>query len=123
VGLRIGELARRSGVGISTLRAWETRHQFPRPERSASGHRVYSETDVELIAAVVRLVSDGLTLPSAIARVSTGGPGARPEGEGQSLLLGQILDAVDEGVWVAPTVGPGTPTAEWPSCFTPQWTG
>ena len=87
-------------MGVSTLRAWETRYQFPQPERSTSGHRVYSETDVELIAAVVRLVSDGLTLPSAIARVTASGSGARPEGEGEALLLGQILDAVQEGVWV-----------------------
>lgn len=94
-------MARRTGVGVSTLRAWETRYQFPLPERSASGHRVYSESDVERIAAVVRLVADGLTLPSAVGRVSASGSGARPEGEGQSLLLGQILDAVDEGVWVA----------------------
>jgi len=31
MGLRIGELARRTGVGVSTLRAWENRFRFLQP--------------------------------------------------------------------------------------------
>ena len=34
MGLPVGELARRTGVGVSTLRAWERRFQFLVPERS-----------------------------------------------------------------------------------------
>ena len=101
VGMRIGELARRTGVGASTLRAWERRFRFPIPERTPSGQRSYAEADIERVEAVLRLVSEGLTLPAAITRVASIGPGARPEGEAESLLLGQILDAAEQGVWVS----------------------
>ena len=99
--MRVGDLARRTGVGVSTLRAWERRFSFPQPQRSAAGQRLYAEADVELIDAVVRLIGDGLKLPAAIARVATAGPAALPAGEGEALLYGQILHAADQGVWVA----------------------
>ena len=31
VGMRVGDMARRTGVGVSTLRAWERRFSFPKP--------------------------------------------------------------------------------------------
>lgn len=98
--MRVGDLAQRTGVGVSTLRAWERRFNFPQPQRSAAGHRLYGEADVELIDAVVRLIGAGLTLPAAIARVATAGPAALPAGEGEALLYGQILHAADQGIWV-----------------------
>jgi len=100
VALRVGELSRRTGVGVSTLRAWEARFGFLNPRRSPSGHRQYDDADVDRVNAVVRLVGEGLTLPGAIARVSSAGPGALPSGEGEALLYGQVLQAVGQGVWV-----------------------
>src|SRR5579871_2707063 len=100
VALRVGELSRRTGVGVSTLRAWEARFGFLNPRRSPAGHRQYDDADVDRVNAVVRLVGEGLTLPGAIARVSTAGPGALPSGEGEALLYGQVLQAVGQGVWV-----------------------
>jgi len=101
MGLRIGELARRTGVGVSTLRAWESRFRFLQPERSSAGHRLYLESDVDRVDAVLRLVSEGLTLSAAIARVSSVGAGAQPAGEGEALLYGQILQVAGEGIWVS----------------------
>src|SRR5579862_5017917 len=98
--MRIGELARRTGVGISTLRAWEARFQFLIPERSPAGHRLYADADVERVNAVLRLVGEGLTLPAAIARVSSAGLGALLNGHGEALLYAQVLQAVGQGVWV-----------------------
>jgi PAS domain S-box-containing protein len=100
MSLRVGELARRTGVGVSTLRAWERRFRFLEPARSAAGHRLYSEEDVERVNSVQRLVAEGLTLPAAIARVTAVGAGATPAGEAEALLYGQILQAVGHGVWV-----------------------
>jgi PAS domain S-box-containing protein len=97
--MRIGELASRTGVGVSTLRAWERRFSFPAPQRSSAGHRVYDSADVELVDAVVRLLAEGLTLPSAIARVTSAGPAAFPTGEAETLLYNQILQSVDQGIW------------------------
>lgn len=99
--MRIGELARRTGVGVSALRAWERRYQLLHPERSPAGHRLYGEDDVDRVRAVVRLVEEGLNLSAAVARVAQDGPGARPLGEGEELLHGQILDRAGIGVWVA----------------------
>lgn len=98
--MRVGELSRRTGVGISTLRAWETRFGFLQPSRSASGQRVYSEADVKLVAAVNRLLAEGLTLSAAVGRIAASGPWAPTTGESDALLLHQIVQAMDQGVWV-----------------------
>lgn len=66
-GLTIREVAARTGVEAATLRMWEQRHGVPRPQRLESGHRRYSEADVELIDRVVREREAGLELRSAIA--------------------------------------------------------
>jgi PAS domain S-box-containing protein len=100
MGMRVGELARRTGVGVSTLRAWETRYAFLEPQRSPAGHRMYDEADVERVNAVHRLVGEGLTLAAAIARVASIGTVAPPAGEAEALLYGQILQAVGQGIWV-----------------------
>lgn len=98
MGMRVGELARRTGVGVSTLRAWERRFQFLQPERSPAGHRLYEESDVDRVDAVLRLVAEGLTLAAAITRVGTG---MLQAGEAEAMLYGQILEAAEQGVWVA----------------------
>src|SRR5690348_12807740 len=98
--MRIGELARRSGVGVSTLRAWERRFGFLEPERTPSGHRLYSEADLERVATALQLLGDGLTLPAAIAK-ATANADVLADGEGDRLLYGQILYAADDGVWVS----------------------
>jgi DICT domain-containing protein len=67
-GLSIGEFARRTGIGISTLRAWERRHGFPIAQRLPSGHRRYSEKDVEAIVELERERRSGSTLEAALAR-------------------------------------------------------
>ena len=67
-GLTIGAVADRTAVSVPVLRAWEVRYGFPRPARSASGHRRYSDRDVELILRVVRERRAGLSLEAAIER-------------------------------------------------------
>jgi PAS domain S-box-containing protein len=99
--MRVGELARRTGVGVTTLRAWERRFGLLEPNRSRGGQRLYAEADVESIAAVRRLQAEGLTLPAAVARVRSAGAGALPTGEGETLLLYQIIQAAGEGIWVS----------------------
>ena len=69
--LTIGELARRTGVSTATLRMWETRHEFPRPQRLASGHRRYAESDIAQVDLVVRRRDAGVRLDIAIAEALT----------------------------------------------------
>jgi PAS domain S-box-containing protein len=96
----VGELSRRTGVGISTLRAWESRFGLLQPTRSASGQRLYAESDVERVAAVTRLVAEGLTLSAAVGRIATAGPWALTAGESDALLLHQVMQSLHQGIWV-----------------------
>ncbi|HUC36903.1 MAG TPA: PAS domain S-box protein [Acidimicrobiales bacterium] len=98
--MRVGELARRTGVGVSTLRAWESRFGVLEPTRSASGQRLYDEADVERVGTICRLVTEGLTLSAAIGRVANAGPAAAAAGEDEAFLLRQLVQAVDQGICV-----------------------
>ena len=66
--LTIREVAKQTGVPEGTLRMWETRYGFPVPERLPSGHRRYSEDDVQRVRQVARDREAGMSMPSAIER-------------------------------------------------------
>jgi len=76
-GLRIRDVVERTGVGEATLRAWERRYDFPAPVRLPSGHRRYTESDVERVRQVVRLRDTGLAVHVAIDRARGGQAGPR----------------------------------------------
>lgn len=97
--MRIGELAKRTGIESGTLRAWERRFGLFSPTRSKGGQRQYSETDVARVLAVRRLVDEGLTLAAAAERVVRAGDSPTPS-ESESRLLEQILESLDEAVLV-----------------------
>ena len=67
-GLTIREVVERTGVSAATLRMWETRYGFPRPERRPSGHRRYSEEECRRVSRVVGDRDAGLSLQAAIER-------------------------------------------------------
>lgn len=67
-GLSIGELARQTGVPAATLRSWEDRYGFPRPQRLAAGHRRYAKSDTAVIGEVLRLRESGMSLQAAIGQ-------------------------------------------------------
>lgn len=58
--IRIGELARRTGVSQRLLRYYESRGLLT-PRRLPSGYREYQECDVELVARIRRLLAAGLS--------------------------------------------------------------
>ncbi len=37
-----------TGLAADTLRAWERRYGLPMPQRTAGGHRLYSQRDIEI---------------------------------------------------------------------------
>ncbi|WP_165807258.1 DICT sensory domain-containing protein [Nocardioides currus] len=65
----IGTLAERTGLTPTVLRAWEQRFDFPRGRRLDSGHRRFTQAEVEMVTEVLAARESGLTLPQAIARV------------------------------------------------------
>jgi DNA-binding transcriptional MerR regulator len=62
----IGVVTRVTGVPTATLRAWERRYGFPIAERSAGGHRLYSEKDILRLRWVKSQVDLGLTISRAV---------------------------------------------------------
>ncbi len=68
-GFPIRVLAERTGVGTSTLRAWERRYGLLTPQRTPKGHRVYSEKDAHIVERVLELLREGHSLPSIARRI------------------------------------------------------
>lgn len=63
--LRIGEVSRRTGVAVPTLRAWQRRYGLLEPARTEGGHRLYSEADIERVRSMQRLLDDGWSAAAA----------------------------------------------------------
>ncbi|MBS0200422.1 MAG: heavy metal-responsive transcriptional regulator [Proteobacteria bacterium] len=61
--MKIGQLAQRADVNIDTVRYYEREGLLPKPERLASGYRIYSESDVKRLRFVRRAKALGFTLP------------------------------------------------------------
>ena len=62
----IGVVSRMTGVSMATLRAWERRYDFPESERTAGGHRLYSERDVMRLHWVKERIEEGMQTAQAI---------------------------------------------------------
>lgn len=58
----IRELSARTQVNTVTIRAWERRYGLLKPQRTAKGHRLYSEDDVATIEKIIALVARGVPL-------------------------------------------------------------
>lgn len=57
--MRIGELARRTGVSERSLRYYEEQ-ELLRPGRTPSGYREYAESDVDVVVHIQLLLDAGL---------------------------------------------------------------
>jgi DNA-binding transcriptional MerR regulator/methylmalonyl-CoA mutase cobalamin-binding subunit len=82
----IRTLAALTGVNAITLRAWERRYGLLKPQRTPSGHRLYSHQHVELVRRVQALIARGVPVsrvPQALGesepeRAERAGSGAWP---------------------------------------------
>ena len=69
-GISIGSLARRTGVPVDTLRAWERRYGVLRPERTEGGQRRYGDRDVERVLWLAARVAEGQRISDAVAALN-----------------------------------------------------
>jgi DNA-binding transcriptional MerR regulator len=53
-------------IPADTLRAWERRYGLPQPERTAGGHRLYSQYDIETILWLLERQREGLSISRAV---------------------------------------------------------
>ncbi len=95
--LRIGELARRTGVSRELLRAWERRYGLLQPERSAGGYRLYSSEDERRVRAMTDALARGLSAGEAAGIALA----AEPELPTSSSLLDALLAFDDVGAHAA----------------------
>jgi DNA-binding transcriptional MerR regulator len=94
----IGEVARRTGVTVPTLRAWERRYELLRPVRTAGGHRRYSDQDVRRVLAVLDLTGQGWAVGAAARRVASRSPTASSAGPQVDELRDRLWSALDQAL-------------------------
>ena len=96
--IRIGELSRRVGVPVESLRAWERRYGLLEPSRTPGGFRLYGEDDVARVLTMRANLDRGLAAAEA-ARLAlaerVGGAGS-PAPVADASALVQALDRFDE---------------------------
>lgn len=89
----IKTVASLTGVNPTTIRAWERRYQFIVPSRTDSGHRLYSDQDVEKIKWVVEKQREGLTVSQAIQQLHEA-PKPKPDRLYDEELMDGLLEAL-----------------------------
>jgi len=92
--VRIGELARRTGVSAELLRAWEQRYGLLRPERSAGGFRLYSPSDEARVRRMTSLIASGVSASEAAARATRDEP-VTQEGAATDEVARELRETLD----------------------------
>jgi len=66
---RIARAAELAGLSEEVIRAWERRYGVPRPQRTPTGYRVYTEADIAVLRRLKQLTEDGMAIREAAALV------------------------------------------------------
>ena len=85
--MRIGELARRSGLAPSAVRYYEQLGLLPVPHRTASGYRSYPDDIVDRLTFIRSAQAVGLTL-AEVGQVL----GVRDAGEAPCRVVTELVD-------------------------------
>ncbi|ARU87486.1 MerR family transcriptional regulator [Pseudomonas sp. M30-35] len=97
----IRDVARITGVNPVTLRAWERRYGLIVPQRTAKGHRLYSEQHIAQIQAILMWINRGVSVSQVKVLLHSTVP-TRAEADGQwpdsqwSEKSQQLLEAVSK---------------------------
>jgi MerR family transcriptional regulator, Zn(II)-responsive regulator of zntA len=92
---RIGELAAELGINPKTIRYYEDIGVLPRPRRTPSGYRTYSEVDRDRLGFILKARAIGFTLEEIGDILRLRGRGERPCGHVLALLDRKIA-SIDE---------------------------
>ena len=94
--LRIGELARRTGVATELLRAWERRYGLLSPTRTEAGYRLYSAADVSRVRRMRELLATGLSAKKPGGCVGRAGDGRDTNPDSESEELWEAIERLDD---------------------------
>lgn len=95
----IGVVTRMTGISKATLRAWERRYEFPDSERTAGGHRLYSEHDIMRLRWVKNRIDQGMQTAQAIRALrhqESVGPLVIEEGAGEVFVVDDLVPRSDQ---------------------------
>src|SRR5512134_2711280 len=89
-------VARETGVPADTFRAWERRYGVPRPQRTAGGHRLYSECDIAIIRWLRDRTDEGVNISHAVMLLTNtlDAQAVTPAGYHEARALGQLIDEI-----------------------------
>lgn len=93
-------VVQRTGLSAATFRAWERRYGFPRPYRTSTGQRLYSERDIAALQWLADQTKQGLTISRAVDMLRQGHARAEPKrtapetAQGFGDLRQQLRDAL-----------------------------
>jgi len=90
--MQIGEMARRLGVNIQTIRFYEREKLLPSPPRKPSGYRVYSEEDLRRLHFIRQAKALGFRLEEIREILRMRAQGACPCGRVVSLGERDLLE-------------------------------
>jgi MerR family mercuric resistance operon transcriptional regulator len=90
--LPIGELSKRSGVNIETIRYYERIKMLAPPPRTASGRRVYEATDLRILVFVRRARELCFSLDEIRALLRLEGPEKAPCREVRAIAAHHLED-------------------------------
>ena len=93
--MRAGEVARRAGVNIETLRYYERRGLLPEPARTPSGHRRYDEDVVRFLRAIKDVQATGFTLAEIEEYLRAVQRGRVPASEALRVRMAVKIDEID----------------------------
>lgn len=102
-GASIRVVVNKTGIAADTLRIWERRYGFPKPERTPGGSRVYGEEDIARLLLVGRALAEGyrpsevVPLPRAELERIVGASGAVTATSATSSLV-VTVDALAEAL-------------------------
>lgn len=89
----IGRVSELTGVNSVTLRAWERRYGLIQPARSSSGHRLYSESDIQLIGYVLEQLERGIPISGVARQLQLKNTESEPQPDNLSLLKNRMATA------------------------------
>ncbi len=90
----IGQLARRAGVNVETVRYYERRGLLREPPRSAAGYRQYSDDDLWRLEFIARAKRLGFTLAEVTSLV--GGQGSAGSADSILSMARAKVEVLDE---------------------------
>jgi Cu(I)-responsive transcriptional regulator len=88
--MNIGQAARASGVSAKMIRYYEQVGLLPSPQRTASGYRVYADTDVDVLRFVRRARDLGFSLEAIGELISLWRNQDRASSTVKALALGHV---------------------------------